>query len=708
MFRFCVALSLGALLFVLPLAAQDDPYKVKENVDIALVEVPVNVVDRDGQPVRGLTQANFRVYDDGEARAITHFEEIDLAKISVDPEILTSPVARRHFMLVFDFSNSSPKSLIRARNAAHEFLDGILENDLVSISTFSVEEGFGILTGFTTDREMIRLAIAALDNLWFYESGDPLLLASSIAPGMGDIPVQDVEVNQDRGFQETQEVERQAMQWMEDRYRRSRVKKQIETFGVMAKFLDRIKGRKHVVLLSEGFDSSLIQGRERPLSQEQQATEMLWLASGQIWRVNNDERFGHQPSLTALQDMGELFRRSDVMLHSIDIRGVAGSSDARTGSQSRSNESHFLLARPTGGRVFKNSNDIGANFSRLLKQQEVVYVLGFQTEPSGTPGNYHDLKVKVDIVGHRGLQVAHRAGYYDPSPYESLIEERFSVMDIMMNSIPQDAVEVNLLTAPFMSRDQGSQVLVIAEINGADLVRQASGEELNAELFVYAFDEDNRARDFIFQTMSFDLSSVGSTLKNGGVKYYGVLNVPAGHYAIKSLVRVKGSGQSGFRVNQVDVPSLDEAAVLPPLVFEETGGWVMLRAAKSATGEISYPFVLGDESFVPSARPRMNAEGEYKVALFTYNLDFDAIELVATLQGVDGTIQNPDLRVVGRTEADATGMAKLLLDFSPRMLAPGNYSLHVAVRGGIESSPSEVSLPFTIAATTERPAGYQQ
>ena len=64
-----------ALLFLLATSAASA--QVKETIDVHLVEVPVTVVDRDGNPVRGLTAANFELFDQGTKRAIGNFDAID-------------------------------------------------------------------------------------------------------------------------------------------------------------------------------------------------------------------------------------------------------------------------------------------------------------------------------------------------------------------------------------------------------------------------------------------------------------------------------------------------------------------------------------------------------------------------------------------------------------------------------------------------------
>src|SRR5204863_2308518 len=82
--------------------------KLSETVNVHLVEVPVTVVDRDGNAVRGLTKENFEVIDQGKAREITAFDAVDFASSSMRGTSPLNPSARRNFLLLFDMSFSSP------------------------------------------------------------------------------------------------------------------------------------------------------------------------------------------------------------------------------------------------------------------------------------------------------------------------------------------------------------------------------------------------------------------------------------------------------------------------------------------------------------------------------------------------------------------------------------------------------------------------
>jgi VWFA-related protein len=695
-FRFSVL-----LLFVMTglLFAQAEERQVAvagESVQVNLVEIPVNVFDRTGSAIRGLKPENFEVFDDGKRRKITHFEEIDLATISTAQPVVHNPAARRNFLLIFDLSHSSQTGLQRAKTAARQFLsDSLQDRDLAAVATFGVERGLIIMTAFTTDRGLLDDAVRNIGNLKFMESRDPLLLASLPDPGLS----QSGGLEDPRGIElQTQELDRIVqiqIQSSDQRYARTRIEKQLRTFGELARMLDRVHGRKQVILLSEGFDSALIQGRGASTTDE----EAIALLRGEIWKFDSDYMFGSTEALRELDTMSLLFRRSDVVMHAIDIKGIRGPSDARAGSQQKKldpSESLFLLTDGTGGELLKNENDLAATFARMLKQQEVIYVLGFQTQPSGNPGKFHDLKVKVRVVGYSGLRVSHRAGYYEPRLQMSAMEQLLSATDILMNDIPFQDVKATLLATPFPLPGADAAVPVVVEINGESLLGTVKSDNLNAEIFVYAFDRHNSVKDYLFQTVSLDLKTLRDTLRRTGLKYYGTLTLPPGDYTMKTLVRVVESGMNGFHRVPLHVPTPGEPSLLPPLFFEEPGKWIMLKGASKAEENLTYPFMIAGESFIPTPHPVLTNERSHKLALFTYNVPAEQMRLSAIIRDEAGKSRNARLTLVGRTSPDEHGSVKLLLEFVPEQLASGNYMFDVTMQRSDQERAETVSIPVRV------------
>jgi len=71
-------------LFALPVVSFAQT-TFQEKLTVSYVEIPVTVVGRDLRPLRGLTQRNFEVYEEGDKRAIESFDAIDLASSNEGP-----------------------------------------------------------------------------------------------------------------------------------------------------------------------------------------------------------------------------------------------------------------------------------------------------------------------------------------------------------------------------------------------------------------------------------------------------------------------------------------------------------------------------------------------------------------------------------------------------------------------------------------------
>ncbi|MEA2337330.1 MAG: hypothetical protein QOE82_1337 [Thermoanaerobaculia bacterium] len=586
--------------------------QMKETVNVNVIEVPVSVVDSSGNPVRGLTAANFEVYDSGKKQTITSFDKIDFTSGETASAISPlNPAARRSFLLLFDLGFSSPKSLVRAQDAARNFVKTAVQpRDLVGVGTIDNDHGFRLQTAFTTDRELVESVIADPSG---FRGNDPLQIANKtevadLTNGDSAKTPQSPGGGNNAAMAAAEMAERQQqLTKSNEQYVRTRVERQVDYLGQLARTLRAVVGRKQVILLSEGFDAKYLQGRDARESEAANRDNDA-VTSGQYWKVDNDARYGNSASLTMLDRMAQAFRASDVVLHAIDIQGVRVQNDVASGSNFNSNAGLFTLSRPTGGEVFQNSNDLKNNFSRMLHAQEVVYVLSFQG-PSVSMGRYHDLKVK--LVNSPG-RVNYRTGYFEAGG-ETVAERALTTAEVIVNDIPQDDVHVAAFAAPFPVAGGESQVPIILDINGADITKEARGSNATAEIFVYAFDAEGVVRDRLYQRVSLDLKKVAERMKNG-VRYYGTLVLPPGSYAIKSLVKAgegdkKGDDKRGYARTNVIVPRQGDVAVLPPIPIDDAPKWVLVRGTDRG---VNYPFELNGQNFVPSAT------ASNKVALVVY------------------------------------------------------------------------------------------
>ena len=540
---------LSLLLLAVPLLAQ-----TSETVTVTVIEVPVTVVDRSGQGVRGLTRDQFELFVDGKRTAITGFETIDLSTIDEQAHI-SAPMpkaAYRNFLLLFDLSGSTPGTIARAQLAASEFVKSQMKRrDLCAVATFDAEKGTQILTSFTSDRELLQHVIRNLLKPEFIKVPDPLRLA---AP-----PKTDVDPGLAPAIEEKRESIRDAILDVNARaksahqdYLRGRLVTELRDLGRLARMIDRQPGQKQIILLSEGFDSSLVQGnRGADSNREDQQNQQAAIDRGEIWKVTSEDRFGSSHAAFEIREMSILFKRSDVVLHAVDIKGLRGNVDVSGGGvQKSSNESLFLITRPTGGNVFENATDLRRNFDEMLKQQDFIYLLAFEAKRTFDPGGFHQISVKVPSA--RGGRVTHRAGYYEKSPYpESAFEQTLSLAGMLMTDVEKNEVPLTITAAPLPSQ---AHVPVVIEIDAEGLTKDGDENVVTADLYVYAFDAQNQIRDFLQQRLGVDLTKNGERLRNGGLRYVSTLELPPGQYMLKALVRVDESGRIGMTRRAIDVP----------------------------------------------------------------------------------------------------------------------------------------------------------
>ncbi len=647
--------------------------QVKETVNVFVVEVPVTVVDTNGNPVRGLTAANFELSDNGTKRTISSFDKIDFASNeSVSAISPLNPSARRQFMLLFDLGYSSPNALSRAQEAARKFIkDSVQPRDLVAVATIEPDRGFRLLSAFTSDRALVA---STIDDPRGFRGADPLQIANQTeAFKVDDNPA--AAAGAERGNAAAEEEVRamaQQMKHANEAAVRARIEKEVDSLGQLAKTLRAVPGRKQIVLLTEGFDARYLQGRDVRAGVEA-TNESEQVLRGQSYNVDSDARFGNTASLAILDRMAQYFRQSDVVLNAIDIQGVRVQNDVQVGSRINSNAGLFLLARPTGGEVFENVNNLKTNFDRMLKQQEVVYVLGFQA-PTQKPGTFHNLKVK--LVNVPGAHIFHRAGYYEVGG-ETPAERKLSNAEIIVNDIPQADVHLDALSAAFPGSGKNAQVPVILEINGADVTKDLRGNIANIEVFIYAFDQDGIVRDRLYQRIGLDLKKVGEKLRATGIKYYGTLALPPGRYAVKSLFREIDTDRRGFGRTDITVPEANGTASLQPVPIDDRANWILVKGSREANG--AYPFVLNGQQFIPAAAARKGSSPQ-KVALFVYGAKPEDLTVETT----------PKTTVLGR--AQSLGGSALVLQLDPADANVATLDITVHTRG--VSDAKKVSVPI--------------
>jgi VWFA-related protein len=693
------------------------------SAQVLAVEVPVQVV-RDGEPVRGPQAGDFQVWEGRRRLPVTGFEVLDLASAGRRSE--APAAARRHFLLLFDLAFSQPKAILKARRAAAGLLSHLHPTDLVAVATYSASRGPQLVLGFTADRRQIDAALGSLGLDLTASAADPLRLvlqevlgvdnaAMGAAPRLARDPLAEVV---DPGVLARLELVTQPVEDADRVALKSRVELFTRSFAELARQISAVEGRKYMVFLSEGFDVGLLQGTSDRDRQEEMRENMM---HGESWRDSSEERYGLTEVSNAVERMLEEFRRADCSIQAVDIGGLRAGADLgapRLGGR----DSLLVMARGTGGELYEGYNDLGVAMNQMLARTGVTYVLAVEPEraPSppaagaaNAPGTFHRLRVELTRPVH-GARLVHRAGYYPPKPYAERdpIEKLLTAANQVMSGEESDAVAAAVLAVPFRSGGEKAYVPVLIEIGGASLLAGPQPPTVPVEIYAYALDEVGAVHDFFTQTVGLDLARTGSQLRQGGVKFYGHLDLLPGDYSLRVLVRNAANGVSGLHVVTLHVPAFgpEEAALLPPLVPELPNRWLLVRAQPRAEGEAApeYPFLLRDQSFIPAAHPALTPGRDVRLVLTGYNLGPAPWKGDGEVIAADGReVPLGNLEIVDRKAGGEGKPDRAVATFRlPADLKPGEYTLRIALKAGSATGGTAANtLRFVIPGAAAKAGG---
>jgi len=692
---------------IAPLAAQS----FEEVTTVVAIEIPVQVV-RDGKPVRGLTAEDFEIFEGRKQHEIVEFEEFDLGSTATAPHDgrVEKPLpitARRHFLLLFDLSFSDPKSITVARSAARDLVQNQAHpQDLIAVGTYSDAQGFKLILGFSSDRGQVDFA---LENLGLaqplHSVEDPLglIIADLSAPSgagggggagnrAGDVvnEFRDMQIQTRRNTRD--QKENQAIALMSS----------LESVGTL---LRSVQGRVQVVLLSEGFETSVILGAEGTTQEEQaRLSEMaLNVAFGESFRVNQDERYGSTRALSAMERMLEEFRRADAAIHTVDIGGLQAGADVQSNTSSaRSDRANglFIMANETGGEFYRNTNDLGVAMTEVIERTSVTYVLVFQPSEIALDGSYHKLKVRLKDAP-RGTRLIHREGYYAPLPYnqQSPDSRRLATAGLLMGGNDGGSIDSSVIAVPVRDEAGSSYVAVLIEIDGEALLSSPSSELSQAEIYAYALDENGSIKDFFTERVGLALEQAGEKLRESGLKYWGELDLAPGEYLLRVLTRNGMTGDSALQTLDLTVPDLEDGKVhlLPPLFPESMNKWLLAREEVQVQRSGEFPFVLQGQPFFPSALPSISDNTIATVCMMNYGLSGHSIELDGRILSGDGSpLEDPEIWVSWLPSPESDPEGCLPVSIQGVGLEPGNYVLEITGKEASTGSSWSSSTPVSV------------
>jgi hypothetical protein len=341
-------------------------------------------------------------------------------------------------------------------------------------------------------------------------------------------------------------------------------------------------------------------------------------------------------------------------------------------------ESLHLLAADTGGRFYKDANDLGDALGEMLDLTSRYYVLGYQPEDLKGPGAYHKLKVKVR---RKGSRASHRAGFFERQPRaaQSPLQRKFEAAQLVMTGAGPNALKFSALALPFPSDGQLQRLGLVMQVPRDQLHWNESGS-LALEVYGYAVGPDGSVADHLAQMAR--LEPHASASAPSGFSFYGSLDVPPGQYTLKLMVQEPASGASGAQFIDVTVPPRDPSAgfLLPPLVMDDADAWVTV----AATGASAPPFSVAGRPFLPRTTFRVTRGSPEKVVLIAYEPELRGdpaagIEITSSVKDAAGSAVDAGRFRLEKVYREDGGRRTYVLNYTPEGLPPGDYTLRMGV-----------------------------
>ena len=521
------------------------PFSVKVPVNTVLVNV--TVTDKAGKPVTDLTIDDFKIYEDGKRQEIQSFE-MESGRPIVGPE-------PRH-------SSSDPAGGQTPRVRSPE--------DTESERTRLISCFIDDLTAYTP--RYYAWTISALKKFVAEEMGPQDRVGIFSASGNVRIPfTSDRKRLQDQlddlvpgKLQLSRPLLHREFGFSVIRRIRAVIRRLLASLDQHLLFLQHVRASKSLVLLSQGF----VPGPDLR------------------WRLDR------------LIDQA---LRSRVTLNTVNMRGL----HTRDLDRYRVLLERYLeqLAVDTGGIYFRDSNDLYEGLRQIHNTQSIHYALSYAAPDPEPSGKYHRIKVEVD---RPGLTLRHRKGYFAPREKLSLENSKNKDLQLALeapvdfNQIP---VQLDYESSRLDEDRYRLSVLTHVKIGGVQFLHQEGKHQNLLHLVTMVYDENDEHVEGSDQKVELNLSeSSYLTMLDHGFTSKTDVELPAGQYRIKAIVREGNQAKMGSLEEMVELPIKERKASPPGSIAKAEVVETAKPSVPGSGAEAKSPDAdLAGEDLVPSS-----------------------------------------------------------------------------------------------------------
>jgi VWFA-related protein len=694
-----VSIRIATLVLVLGgLAAGNQQPTFRTRID--LVQVDVVVVDKAGNPVRGLTATDFAVFDRKKPQAVATFDEIS-REIAADvseatlPEAVKRDVASnqtaqsgRLVVMVIDDLHIWKDRTERAKEIARKVLTDLGDQSSMAVLFTSGDHS----TLVTEDRSMLSTAVET------FKARQSWRRPHAAVDGQKGKAL-DPEMSSEQQLGVIQQSQDTKAQDFFDNMR------QYKTLQDASRLLGSGDARrKAFVLISEGIgkDLSGLFGAMAPPGEVPEGGVAYATGGGAAATMAVAPTSYHD---FALIDMMEAMRRSNVATYAIDPRGRVESKDLTSecfpapspGQDPCSNDmadwyspvrmaQHGLqiMSDASGGFAVTNTDDFTSGLKKIVDDLDHYYLLGFY--PSDQKGKgYRPLDVRMP--GHPDWKLRFRHGYMPGGPPPAPKNSN-AMVALSAGVLPKTDLPLRLTAIPLPSTAPGMTTMALAlEVTAPPASLQETDGKLRDTLKyeVLVVDEKKaRVRSLVGLEgrLTLSPSTTGQALPPTIAYQVGeTFDLPPGHYELRVSAVSQKLSKGGSVYLDVDVPDLRAGALqMSGIVMTHGDGPRVPVAPPSARGgpsPLPFPPSL-DRVFASDDALRVYFEGSAR----TTGRVGVAIEVVNASGKV---VSSPSPSFTSGDPIRVQGMVPL------GGLTPGAYILRASLADGSRSATRETA-----------------
>jgi VWFA-related protein len=631
-------------------------FTLKANAELVLTNV-VAVDAKTGEPVKGLKQSDFKIFENGKEQQIDSFdfESVDMATplkeatvsgLAAGPTgskavVVAKPEELRNHRLIvmfFDLTSMQPEDLERSVDAAQAFLRTKMQPaDLVAL--VSLGDTLNVDQDFTTDKNALINEVGAYNG----------------TEGQGFAQGANSNTNQ---VEDTT-----AYTPDESEYNDLNTDRELFALRSISQSLAKINERKSLLYFSGGISRDGIEN-EASLRSAINAAVRADLA---IYSV--DTR-----GLQAVTPLGDASTGS--------LRGQSGFNGGALAANMNANfasqEVMGTLSSDTGGKAFFDSNDFAPAFAQVQKDNSAYYAIGFHSTNPARDGKYRKLTVKID---RPGIKLDYRPGYYAPADFKhsGKQDREQELQDQLASDLPATDMAVYMNAMYFRLDENRFFMPVSLVVPGSQIPFVKGGEKDKATLDIIAavLDQTQRPVGRVRDTVKLNLDpSLQARQKN--IQYTTSFNLPPGKYQLKFVVRENQTGRMGSFIADITLPDLKKI----PLKMSS-----IVLASQREPSKKDDPLVRDGEEYVPNISHVFRQDQHMYLLYEIYDPAHEkaaegapkeaksAIDLLSSLELIQGSTKVYETPIVQAKTINVEGRnaVSIELDVPLSGLKPGSY-----------------------------------